>query len=283
MTEKKNNYSLTLNSSNVFNSNNNTFQYNFINGSLHIPKNALISISSATIPYSFRNITSAYGNNKFNIYFPNGSSYITYNLILPDGFYSVSDINSFIQQFCITNGLYLINSSGQNVYYIALLTNVNYYAVQIIENIVPSSLPVGYTAPLNWVGYPTIPSCVGFGVLNNFGSIIGYTAGNYPSTFIDTVNHSYLSNTTVNATPINSLVIRCNLVNNSVVMPSDILDAIPINSTYGTNIIYNPSYEKSVSLTSGIYTNFQLFLCDQNNNLINALDPNILITLRISF
>jgi len=279
------NYTLTVNSSNVVqNGNNNTFKYNFINGNLTIPDEAVISISSATVPYSFRNITSAYNNNKFIIYFPFLATYNTYNITLPDGFYNgASDINYYIQQFCITNGLYLVNASGQNVYYLSLQTNINYYAVQIIATLVPTSLPVGYTQPLNWIGYPTTTACPGLGVLNNFGSIIGYTAGNYPSTFIGTTNLSYLSNTVPNTTPVNSLTIRCDLCNNPVSFPSDIIDSFNINSTYGTNILYQPTFEKIVSLRAGTYSNFLIYLCDQNNNLINALDPNILITLRISY
>lgn len=37
-----------------------------------------------------------------------------------------------------------------------------------------------------------------------------------------TTNQSFLSNLTPNATPVNSLILRTNLVNNPVSMPSDI-------------------------------------------------------------
>jgi hypothetical protein len=121
----------------------------------------------------------------------------------------------------------------------------------------------------------------GFGVFNAFSSIIGFTQANYPTSFISAAAASYLSNTLLNATPVNSLTIRCSLCSNAVSFPSDILDSIPINGSYGANIVYNPSYEKSVSLRAGTYSNFQLYLCDQNNNLITALDSNLLITLRI--
>lgn len=281
--ERKNNFSLVINSSNVVGNGNNTYQYNFLTGSMSIPDDAVISVSSATIPYSWRNITASQNNNTFSLYWPLGAGISTYNVVLPDGFYTVSSIQAYIEQYCITNGLYLINSSGSYVYYINLSVNQAYYAVQIIETLIPTSLPVGWTQPSNFVGYPTVSKTMGITISAGLGSIIGYTAGTYPVGQVATTNQSFLSNTLVNATPVNSLVLRCSLVSNNVVFPSDVLDSIPINNTYGSNITYLPSFEKVVKIKKGIYSNFQLIICDQNNNLVSALDPNLLINLRISF
>ena len=152
-------FTLVVNSCNVTNTNNNSvYTYNFINGGFRVEDDMEIMVSSAQIPYSIFNITAAYNNNSFVLYFPTGStssSYTQFTLTLPDGFYTMSDFNNYIDQFCITNGLYLINSSGQNVYYINVSTNQNYYAVQLLLYTVPTSLPTGYTAPSNWIGYST--------------------------------------------------------------------------------------------------------------------------------
>ncbi len=56
---------------------------------------------------------------------------------------------------CITNGLYLKDSGGNNVYDLSVQYNTTYYANQILACTVPASLPVGYTVPSNFVGYPT--------------------------------------------------------------------------------------------------------------------------------
>ena len=64
-------------------------------------------------------------------------------------------------------------------------------------------------------------------------------------------------------------------------MPSDILDSFSINSTFGSNISYNPSYEKWVSLKNGTYSNLVISFTDQNFNPIAILDPNVTITLLI--
>ena len=44
----------------------------------------------------------------------------------------------------------------KNVYYLSVQYNATYYANQIIAYTVPTSLPVSYSQPSNWVGYPTV-------------------------------------------------------------------------------------------------------------------------------
>ena len=64
-------------------------------------------LTSFQIPYSWYNITSRY-NNSFKIYFPIGTNiYASYTVTLPDGFYTTTSLNAYIQQFCVTNRLYL--------------------------------------------------------------------------------------------------------------------------------------------------------------------------------
>ena len=58
-------YNINLNSSNAVGINNNTYQYNFIQGSFDVPEGSEIQLASATVPYSMQNITSALGNNSF--------------------------------------------------------------------------------------------------------------------------------------------------------------------------------------------------------------------------
>lgn len=276
-------FNLVLNSSNVIGNNNNTYQYNFTGNSFRIERGDEICLSSACIPYSWYNVTTTNNNKSFIFYFPTGSNtYNTYNITLPDGFYSATDINYYLQQICIANGLYLIDSSGKNIYYFTISYNQNYYAVQILALLVPTSLPSGFTAPANWVGYPSVSRTPYIEILssNTFGSLIGYSAGTYGLNA--TTNQSFTSNITPNATPVNSLILRCNIIDNAVTFPSDILEAIPIsNVSFGSNINYQSSYEKWVKLNEGIYSNFTLSLTDQNFNPILARDSNSLFTLLI--
>ncbi len=89
-------FSLVLNSGNVIGANNNTFQYQFKKGNFSIPEGSKILVSGVQIPYSFYNITAAYGNNQITFNFPTGTStYATYNITIPDGFYTQSSFNLY--------------------------------------------------------------------------------------------------------------------------------------------------------------------------------------------
>ena len=44
---------------------------------------------------------------KANLIFPTGSTTVQYDITLPDGFYTVADINSYIQQICVDNGVWI--------------------------------------------------------------------------------------------------------------------------------------------------------------------------------
>jgi hypothetical protein len=61
---------LTINSTNVANTLNNMYQYQFKNGAFEVPAGAEMMITSFQIPYSWYNITSRYNNNSFKIHWP---------------------------------------------------------------------------------------------------------------------------------------------------------------------------------------------------------------------
>lgn len=281
-------FTLVINSSNLSNQNTNaSYTYNFIGGGFRIEEEMEAMLSSAQIPYSIFNITSAYNNNTFTLAFPTGAgagTYTNFNVVIPDGFYTIPDLNAFMQQFAIANGLYLINNAGENVYYTpAFYVNQTSYAIQILLYTVPRSLPSGFVQPSNWIGYSTFTSdrTPHLHIPNNITDFLGFNAGQYPPSLPRTTNYSVLSNKRPPiGSYVNSIVVHCSLVNNPVVSPSDILDAFQIQgATFGQNINYQPSVSKFVKLTKGQYSSMIITLTDQNNNPINLLDPNILITI----
>jgi len=278
-------FTLVLNSGNTYGSGNNTYKYDFMKGNFTIPEGAEAMVANVQLPYSFYNITSAYNNNQFKFYFPSGSStYIGSTITIPDGFYSTTSLNYYLQQWMITNGYYLVNSTGQNVYYYTLQYNTYQYGNQLLAFAVPLSLPVGYTQPSNWAGYPTVSRTPYLEVLsNNFGIFLGFTAGTFPNAG-QTTNYSINSTITPLGSTVNSIILRCSLVNNRVGNPMDILDSFTIgNSPFGTNINYAPSTNKWVKLSAGTFSNFLITFCDQNLNMLAALDNNILITILFKF
>jgi hypothetical protein len=111
---------LVIFNSNVVNTNTNaTYEYKFIGGGFSVPDDMECMVSSAQILYSMFNITNAYNDNKFGFGFPTGALSTTYTMFaitIPDGFYTIEDLYSYMQQYAISNGLYLINNNGDNVY-----------------------------------------------------------------------------------------------------------------------------------------------------------------------
>ena len=282
-------FNLTINSTNVANSLNNMYQYQFKNGAFEVPANAEMMITSFQIPYSWYNITSRYNNNSFKIYWPNGAvgNYTAYTLTLDDGFYTVNALNARIQQFCIEKGMYLTDGSGNNVYYVSITPNSTAYANQIITKLVPLSLPTGFVQPTDpaFAGYPVTtkrPPYIEI-LSNNFGKYLGFTAGNYGIT--KTADYNVLSNLIPQASTVNSLLVKCSLVNNGCSNQSDILDAFAIGGssggTFGGNLNYTNNIEKWVRISEGRYNNFIVTITDQNNNDISILDSNLLINFLI--
>lgn len=206
---------IVLNQNNlVQDGNNNTFIYKFPS-SVAFP-NHEVCIQSVSIFYSWSNISPSLGNNTFTFYYPvnsagavsTGAAQLnTYTITIPQGQYEIRDINSLVQYYCIQNGLFLINSNGQNVYFLELLVNATRYCIQ--ANTFPVLTSAGWTwnavtgiwtgnvgtAYANWTtpvgsassgttSFKGFPSAVTqynpcFYFPANFSSIVGFAAGTY--------------------------------------------------------------------------------------------------------
>jgi hypothetical protein len=245
-------------------------------------------ISSITLPYSFFNVSSYYDNKTFSLIFPTAATTITYSITLPDGFYTITDINSYIQQQCVLNGAYLIDTSGNYVYFIRMIYDSTYYAVQLLYYSVPTSIGT-YTRPSSGLystvgtGLPTTAYTPQL-VLASTGSIktiMGFAAGTFPSTQTTTTGNA-LSTLTPIGSNVNSILMQCSLISNRCANPTDIIDSMPINDvSFGSNITYQPSFERFVTVSDGTFNTFTFSFRDQNLNEIYAKDPNVSITLII--
>ena len=283
-------YTLVLNSANVSSSTNTQFKYDFLGGNF-IARDMEMCISQVAMPYAFYNVSAFYNNQTFSIIFPQGATTYTLSITLPAGFYQISDINSYIQNECIANGLYLINSTGQYVYFFTMATNITYYTTQTLYFPVPTLATyaaLGYTLPSTgqWsgTGLPTTVNQIPQLVLPSTGginTIIGYVAGTFPTSSTSATNVSVLGTVTPVGSTVNSIVARVSFLRNTVSVPSDILDAWNINTTFGSNITYAPSFEKWITITDGTYSNFIFQLVDQNLNTISSNDANIAVSLLI--
>lgn len=282
-------FNLILNNTNVISNTNTIFQYNFINGGFFIPEGAEICISTLSIPYAFFNITAANNNNTFNFISWTGT---VYPIILPNGFYTQSDVQQYLQTFFLNNNLYLTNSQGDPVFFLYITVNNTYYANQLLVYNVPTAAEFqpatvgnayyGWTAPAGFVFASPTTKAPALQVLNNnFQQYIGFNAGIYGG---GATNQSFLSQFAPNTTPINSLIVTVNCVSNPVSIPTNVIDIVPITSQFGANIVYETKFEKWIKVSgNSTYSNLIINILDQNFNPIFSNDPNATISLLLKF
>jgi hypothetical protein len=63
-------FNLVINSNNVANNLNNSYEYKFKNGNFTVPEGSQIMITSLQIPYSWYNVSSRYNNTNFRLHWP---------------------------------------------------------------------------------------------------------------------------------------------------------------------------------------------------------------------
>lgn len=286
---------ITINQSNVT-TQNNVYNYNFPSGSVNF-RNAKIAVQSIIIPYSWLNVDgTVYNNAAFNIIIPvtigGISTTATINITIPKGFYQLQNINQYIQSVLISSGYYLINASGQNVFYIELVANTQLNNCQLNCYVVPTTKPAGwsYGATGTWgttaVGsLPTtanlVPQLVTLN--NNFGLLIGFTSSTtFPSSNSSTVTVSTTSTIVPQITPVQSSYVGVSLVRNKYSNPTNIIANIPLTSAYATNIIYTPQELITLPILNGNYGSFQVIFYDQFYNPLPIIDTNLTVNLLLT-
>ena len=274
-------FPVILNQTNLLtnNSANNIYSYKFP-GSASF-KGAKVAISSIQMYYSWQNINSTYGNNTLSIIFPTAATTATVSITIPNGSYSVTDLNAYLQSVMITNGYYLVDGSGNYIYYIELVENATAYSIQLNCYPVPTTLPTGYTNPGGWV-LPTTAYTPQLVVPNTaITSILGFATGTFPPAH-QTTTYSKLSTTVPQLSPVSSVIVGCNLVNNKLANPRNVIYSFsPNGTTYGSQIVSNAYQYSWVDVQDGTFGSIDITFYDQNFGALQILDTNIVIFLLI--
>lgn len=290
---------LVLNASNVEpNGSNNTLVYNFPNSI--VLKDKFIAVSQVVMYYAWFNISTQLSNNTFTYTWTVGATTTTYTVVIPDGLYNITDINSYLQWTFIQNGHYLINAVGDNVYYAEFIVNPNRYAIQINTYLIPTSLPSGFIEPGNFNGFPTTTQNIVLTIPNFFNLIVGYTSGfstndnlnnayvpPSPSVFNNFITKnsvgtlSYLSNTNPDVQPNSSVYISISNINNPYSQPSSIIYAITPNVAIGEQIVETPPNFMWNKMIDGTYNQLRVQLLGIDKRPIQMRDPNMTIMLTI--
>jgi hypothetical protein len=264
----------------VAGSNNSIYSFKFPGGGICLKQGDQIGVHFIQVPYCWFNISAANNNNSFG-YKLKG---VTYTINITDGFYNTVDLNNLLKTAMYNNGHYLLDSDENEYYFAQLTTNVNLYAIQFDAFVIPQTLAAGYTNPAN-VLYNTVTftgdTCMQLYVPDTlFTNIIGFSTGSYPAAVQSTV-YSITSNTTPNSTPVNSVIMRCSLCDNKYTVPPDVMYSFSPNTTFGNNILINPSVMAWIDCKVGSFTQLDIQLMDQNYNPMQLRDNNICVMLLI--
>lgn len=301
---------IVLNQTNlVQDGNNNTLVYKFPNSVTF--SNSEIAVSNITMYYSWFNIASRYTNTSFTFNWTNvagGNVYTTYTVYIPDGLYEIEDLNNYLQ-FVFLNApslsttfisptpaapFYLVDSTGDNVYYAEFIVNPTAYAIQLNTYAVPTALPAGWTNP----GATLLPGQTFNPVIttpSNFNNIIGFSssfssdqnqnnAGANPGTttaYKIGSTYSYLSTTTPQVQPNNSLLISISNIDNAYANPSSIIYSLAPAVAIGELIVEKPPEFNWNKLLRGTYNQLRIQFLGTDLSPITIKDPNITILLAI--
>lgn len=286
---------IVLNSSNVVdNGLSSTLLYKFPNSVLFSGNS--IAVSSISLYYSWFNISQAFGNNIIRYTWTVGLVTTTYTVTIPDGLYEIADINALLQFTMIQNGQYLVDASGDNVYYLELIVNPARYAIQLNTFLVPTSLPATYTQPATFLGYPTTSQNPVVTFPFAFNQIVGYVAGfssnaNVGNAYVPPTSQyvsklangtlSYISTDPPNVQPNSSLYVSCSGINNPYSQPSSIIYSITPSVSIGGLISEKPPNFVWNKLINGTYNELRVTLLGTNLQPIQLNDNQITIMLAI--
>ena len=277
---------IILNSSNYVQGSGNQFSVAFPGNGVKFNSGDKIAVAGIAVYNSTFNITAARGNNKISVIW-NAATPQTYVFTFPDGYYSASDMNAFIQQQCILNNLYMTTNNGSTyVYFVEITTNSVRYAISLNVYPIPTSAQattLGYSMPsgATW-SLPSSAQCPQFVINTAFGALVGQTAATYPATIQSTAVQTISSITPI-ISPVDSYILCCNLINSKLTIPVDVLYSLPISAALGQLINVSPSQFLFNDIDPNTYSNITISFYDQLFNKLQMNDKDISLLLAIQY
>jgi len=279
---------ITMNVSNYIG--NSTYRYRFPTAAT-FKSGDQIMMNTLSIYNSTFNISSTYANNQFYFYFPPTNRWYTFTI--PNGYYSIEDLNLFFQVECLRQNLYAKKGS-QIVYFAKLSTNLNQYKAQVDTYVVPSDVDnttisdYGYTIDTPKTGgvtwtWGTTTRAAGIYFSRGLATLLGFTTRLNAIYTTGTTNASFLSNTYASLSPIFNYVVTCNLVYSPYNIPPNIMTQVPIENSFGSLITYKGTADSALSINPGTYSELVIQLLDQNYNLLPINDPESTFSLIIKY
>lgn len=271
-------YPLIITQKNLVAGSTNTYRYDF--SSNVDMSNIDIGLGSASIWFSWRNITASKQNNKFSIIHPTFAGNTTLNLTIPDGGYGIDDLNNFLRYFLVNNGYYIQNNATQEqIVYAKFQINPSTYTVEFVSFPLPISLPSGFSAG-SAITFPTTTRAPQL-IVNqvNFGVVIGFALGTFPAT-----QQTILTTSSSSLVPMVSDVTNVVLTLDSAMNPfapnSKVIHSIsPAGFAYASLIKSEPNEIAWVPQQSGWRQSITIQLVNQNLIPIEQYDTDLTIKL----
>ena len=240
-----------------------------------------LSLYSFSMYNSFYNISASQYQNT-NITFTWFDNTI-YNWTIPDGYYSLSDLNLWLQQQFVLNKLYCVNSNNsQNIYFVQFQTNSVLYKAQIDVYFMPSATNAtlyGYqVAPGATWTFPSVNTMVRITINDNLKVYFGTTQTTF-GIITPAQNMNYLSDVCPSISRVFSIYLGCNLITSDFNQIGNLFSQFPISASYGNLIKIDSPIDALISIKEGIYSDISITLWDQNNNALSFIDKDLTLFL----
>lgn len=307
---------LILNKSNIVEGSSNTrYKYKFPR-TVHFKKGAKIALSKLSFYYSWPNVTSSNQNNSFSYQWfdLSGNLTKTYTLTIPDGYYTYSDLNSWLYEELCNRGHFvtyptttttLLGTSNGKEYttstkyvFFELQENATYYSCQLTMYGLPNYAASGavYSSIGSVTGYQWRPPTAITGKYQtgkiiipsgtNFSKYLGFNAGTLGAGEVTTSaqQQDLLSDFTPELVPVASVLVLNSMCSNKFSNPSTLVYSFSATVDYGAMIDVEPNNWLWVDIQPGAYNEFtielrdqdfkQMYILDSNNIIIMVLDEN---------
>jgi len=221
---------------------------------------------------------------------------ITYTVNVPNGLYEINTLNQLLQFTMIQNGHYLVDNTGDNVYYAEFVINPSRYAVQINTFLVPLALPAGWSNPAGLV-FPlttfnpiiTLPANINkiFGYVVNFATDQNLNNAYVPpvSSYVSKLANgtlSYISTTSPQVQPNSSVLLNISNIDNFYASPTGIIYTVVPNVAVGGIISEKPPQFAWNKMINGTYNELRMNILGSNLQPIVINDPAMTFILVIA-
>lgn len=269
--------SIVLNRSNIVaGTNNSRLLYDFPS-TIEFKKDQ-VAVANVNLSVSWINVGTKYNNNFFQYVWYDNVGPTTYNVTIPDGYYSVEDLNAYLQFVMVNNGHYLVDSFGNFVYYLLIRVNVIFYAIELRSNPIPTALPGGWSNPAG-LTFPAVATTPQFIFpTSGINQFLGIPAGTYPPV-VQATAYAFLGLPTAEIVPVTNIIVLCSLVRNNTQYPNNILYTFVPEGGSTEPIEISPNEYIFADITDGFYSQFEINLVDQLFRPLTIGDPQIFLQL----